>query len=251
MGLLFVPTTAGDTVSADPYFANCPAHMDKTEMKARRRAYEKMEKTAFLKQKAKAAKPLNNREKLKLERKQQRMKEMKNSKPTPWLPTTEKWPRLLHTNAEVVRGMMLKAKLHNMSIGEGTDCAEGAHISRIDFAAAKASGKAISVPLSLSADFIAYYSQRETDIQELRHQLEHLKSKNEKLKAQQNHKLQGVCEYRRYVASFFIMPNNLFRLSGKVSRFSHSLNLKRFSLSVYFKSSIQWVAAPKLNFRLI
>ncbi|XP_049279631.1 PHD finger protein 14 isoform X2 [Anopheles funestus] len=143
---------------ADPFYAHCKIHSDKSLIKHRKRNYNAIKMKAVHRQmeeeSRKTQKPTP--EQLRIERKltkhRRRYVTNKETKNPPWVPT-QKMPRLLITSATACKKMLYKAELM------------GLDMAAIEFQEAQIASlsdvrKKWHIPPAFSVEFIGYYLDR-------------------------------------------------------------------------------------------
>ncbi|XP_013382872.1 PHD finger protein 14 isoform X3 [Lingula anatina] len=160
---------------ADPFYAYCKVHADKFSVKAKKRNWLAIQ--SRVKQHAEEGKNLDNKEKLRVERKLRRHRQKflaaKAKRPPPWVPK-EKIPRFLTTSPAAVRRMMKKAELLGINPQvPNSACSKGEHKTRWHIAPA------------LSAEFASYYLDRNVKMSNIKTQMKELLVQNNKLQDQE------------------------------------------------------------------
>lgn len=167
---------------ADPFYAHCKLHSDKTLMRKRRRNWLALEmRTAQRKreyeQTGMASLPQEQRIQQKLAKYREKYATSKLSKPSPWVPT-QKMARLLTSSASACRALWRKAAL------SGVDC-EAWEIREAQAAALADVHRKWHIPPAFSVEFIGYYLDRNVRMCAMRRQLSELLDENAKLLEEQ------------------------------------------------------------------
>ncbi|EEB14250.1 PHD finger protein, putative [Pediculus humanus corporis] len=168
---------------ADPFYAHCKLHTDKTLMKRRKRNYIVMQYKTKKKTCDNSDGEKSNataealRVQRKLAKKRAKYLALKKNSPTPWVPT-QKMPRLLTTSASVCRELWRKAEL----MGIDSDALE-AKESRV--AVLTDINKKWHVPPAFSYEFTGYFLDRNNRIPAMKKNLENLLLENGKLSGEQ------------------------------------------------------------------
>ncbi|XP_055381245.1 PHD finger protein 14 isoform X2 [Condylostylus longicornis] len=170
---------------ADPFYAHCKVHSDKTMIKHRKRNYNlmklRMQQIRYEKEEHSNEKqtPEQIRIQRKLVKHQNKYKGHKETKNDPWVPT-QKIPRLLTTSATAVRRLHAKAAV----MGIDTELLE---FQEAQVAAITDVRKKWHVPPAFSVEFVAYYLDRISRTKELKLTLEKNVDDNKKLLIDQAH----------------------------------------------------------------
>lgn len=167
---------------ADPFYAHCKMHSDKTLVKKRKRNYLALQLRAHNRRKhledsEKMASPEQQRIYRKLEKQKLHYLSLKSQKQPPWVPT-QKMPRLLTTSASACRKLLRKAEL----MGIDTAALE---IQEAQMAALVDIRKKWHIPPAFSVEFIAYYLDRNDRLKVMKTALEQLLEDNNDLIEQQ------------------------------------------------------------------
>ncbi|XP_066247470.1 PHD finger protein 14 isoform X1 [Euwallacea similis] len=160
---------------ADPFYAHCKLHSDKTLVKKRKRNYLAWQlrmhhrKIQFDKEGH-----METPEQLRIIRKLEKQKlhylEYKRRKAAPWVPT-QKMPRLITTSASACRKLLRKAEM----MGIKTAALE-THDSQLT--ALADIRKKWHIPPAFTVEFIAYYLDRNERLKDMKSSLETLMSEN-------------------------------------------------------------------------
>ncbi|XP_056641599.1 PHD finger protein 14 isoform X2 [Diorhabda sublineata] len=169
---------------ADPFYAHCKLHSDKTLVKRRKRNYMALQlRTEFRKyqfsQEGHKDTPEQVRIKRKLEKQKIHYLSHKGLKPPPWVPT-QKMPRLLTTSASACRRLLRKAEL----MGVNTVVME---MQELQSAALVDIRKKWHIPPAFSVEFIAYYLDRNDRLREMKRSVENYMDENKNLLEEQQH----------------------------------------------------------------
>uniref|UniRef100_A0A1B6M4F6 PHD finger protein 14 n=1 Tax=Graphocephala atropunctata TaxID=36148 RepID=A0A1B6M4F6_9HEMI len=167
---------------ADPFYAHCKLHSDKTLVKKRRRNWLALELRTAQRKKQYAAEghsalPEQLRIKRKLSKYRQKYSNGNVVKPPPWVPT-QKMARLLTTSASACRSLWRKAAL------SGVDTQAWA-LREAQTAALADVHRKWHIPPAFSVEFIGYYLDRNNRIESMKQQLSLLLEENSKLKEEQ------------------------------------------------------------------
>ncbi|XP_055602860.1 PHD finger protein 14 [Uranotaenia lowii] len=164
---------------ADPFYAHCKIHSDKTLIKHRKRNYNAIKLKAFNRKLEKEAKRLEkpSPEQVRIERKLAKHRKKyvthKETKNPPWVPT-QKMPRLLTTSASACKKLLLKAEL----MGIDTAAME---FQEAQMAALADVRKKWHIPPAFSVEFIGYYLDRSLRLKEIKKTLQEQVISNKKL----------------------------------------------------------------------
>ncbi|OQR69975.1 PHD finger protein 14-like, partial [Tropilaelaps mercedesae] len=173
MGLL---SDANPEYIADPFYAHCKVHVDKSKMKAKKKNWSILQHQARIR-KEKEQREETERQELSKEKERvlrkltwlrDRYANNKASKPKPWIPT-QKMPRLLHSSSTAIEKFRRKAELYGLS-----------HIL-----IAPPEDKRWHGQPAFSADFVAYFLDRQRRFIELERSLEKNIDENTALRKQQ------------------------------------------------------------------
>ncbi|KAJ6637762.1 PHD finger protein 14 [Pseudolycoriella hygida] len=164
-----------ETDHADPFYAHCKLHSDKTLIKHRKRNYNglklKLAHRIMEQEQKKLEKPTSEQQRIERKLKKHRNKYVSNKtiKNDPWVPT-QKMPRLLTTSSAACRRLFLKAEL----MGIDSDALE---FQEAQIAALSDVRKKWHIPPAFSVEFVGYYLDRITRVKEIKTSLhEQLKS---------------------------------------------------------------------------
>lgn len=156
---------------ADPFYAHCKLHSDKTLVKKRKRNYLALQlRTHLRKIQFEQKGHSETAEQLRIQRKLAKQKEhylsYKSLKQPPWVPT-QKMPRLLTTSASAVRKLMHKAEIMGINTGLlETQEAQATALADVR--------KKWHIPPAFTVEFIAYYLDRNERMREMKSSLETL-----------------------------------------------------------------------------
>lgn len=168
---------------ADPFYAHCKIHSDKTLIKHRKRNYNAIKLKAFNRKLEQEAKKLEkpSPEQVRIERKLAKHRKKyvihKETKNPPWVPT-QKMPRLLTTSATACKKLLLKAEL----MGIDTAAMEFQEAQMTALADVR---KKWHIPPAFSVEFIGYYLDRTVRLKEIKHNLQEQVTSNQKLLEEQ------------------------------------------------------------------
>ncbi|XP_018579078.1 PHD finger protein 14 isoform X2 [Anoplophora glabripennis] len=169
---------------ADPFYAHCKLHSDKTLVKKRKRNYLALQlRTHYRKYQFEQEGHKDTPEQVRIQRKLEKQKvhylNHKALKPPPWVPT-QKMPRLLTTSASACRKLLRKAEL----MGINTLALE---MQEAQAAALVDVRKKWHIPPAFTVEFIAYYLDRNDRLKEMKTTLEKLMEDNKNLLDEQQH----------------------------------------------------------------
>ncbi|XP_076250118.1 PHD finger protein 14 isoform X3 [Rhynchophorus ferrugineus] len=167
---------------ADPFYAHCKLHSDKTLVKKRKRNYMAFQlrmhyRTLEYEKEGHMETPEQVRIQRKLEKQKLHYLEYKKKKPPPWVPT-QKMPRLITTSASACRKLLRKAEL----MGIDTLALE---MHEAQVAALADIKKKWHIPPAFTVEFIAYYLDRNDRLKEMKSTLETLMGDNKDLLEEQ------------------------------------------------------------------
>lgn len=169
---------------ADPFYAHCKLHSDKTLIKRRRRNFNALRMRGEHRREVVRERALGppSAEAVRIERKLKKHKTKygvnKTVKNEPWVPT-QKMPRLLTTSASARRRLMYKAQL----MGIDTTALE---VQETQIAALVDIRKKWHIPPAFSVEFIAYYLDRIVRLTDIKTNLKvQIESNKELLESQQ------------------------------------------------------------------
>lgn len=168
---------------ADPFYAHCKIHSDKTLIKHRKRNYNaiklKAQNRKLEQEASKLEKP--SPEQVRIERKLAKHRKKyvahKETKNPPWVPT-QKMPRLLTTSATVCKKLLLKAELM------GIDAA-AMEFQEAQMTALADVRRKWHIPPAFSVEFIGYYLDRTVRLKDIRKNLQHQVTANKRLLEEQ------------------------------------------------------------------
>ncbi|XP_055630317.1 PHD finger protein 14 [Toxorhynchites rutilus septentrionalis] len=164
---------------ADPFYAHCKIHSDKTLIKHRKRNYNGIKLKAQNRKLEQVAKRLEkpSPEQVRIERKlakhRKKYVNLKETKNPPWVPT-QKMPRLLTTSATACKKMLLKAELM------GIDSA-AMEFQEAQMTALADVRKKWHIPPAFSVEFIGYYLDRTIRLKEIKKNLQQQAYANKRL----------------------------------------------------------------------
>ncbi|CAB3238823.1 unnamed protein product [Arctia plantaginis] len=163
---------------ADPFYAHCKLHSDKTLIKKRKRNWLALQLRTE-KRKLELINNLSTEEKLRIQRKlvkyRKKYLQQKENRNPPWVPT-QKMARMLYSSASAMRKFQKKAEC----MGLDTHALE---FQDAQMAALKDVSRRWHVPPAFSVEFVGYYLERNTRVTSLRKSLVRLTKENEKLLA--------------------------------------------------------------------
>ncbi|XP_034945211.1 PHD finger protein 14 [Chelonus insularis] len=167
---------------ADPFYAHCKLHSDKTLVRRRRRNWLALQiRAQYRAQLLKQPGHLDTEEQRRIQRKlaKHRHKYLahKASRPSPWVPT-QKMPRLLTTSASACRQLSKKAELMGIDIG-ALEAQEAQLIALVDVR------KKWHIPPAFSVEFIGYYLDRNLRVTSMKRKLQELLEKHAELLTEQ------------------------------------------------------------------
>ncbi|XP_026321798.1 PHD finger protein 14 isoform X4 [Hyposmocoma kahamanoa] len=167
---------------ADPFYAHCRLHSDKTLVKKRKRNWLALQlRTA--KRKIELQNDLSPEEKARIQRKlvkyTRKYLQQKENRNPPWVPT-QKMARMLYSSASAMRKFQRKAEC----MGVDTHALE---FQDAQMAALKDVSRRWHVPPAFSVEFVGYYLERNSRVTSLRRSLERLTKENEKLLSEDEH----------------------------------------------------------------
>ncbi|XP_058444735.1 PHD finger protein 14 [Malaya genurostris] len=164
---------------ADPFYAHCKIHSDKTLIKHRKRNYNAIRLKAEQRKLEQEAKKLEkpSPEQVRIERKLAKHRKKyithKETKNPPWVPT-QKMPRLLTTSATACKKLLLKAEL----MGIDTAAMEFQEAQMTALADVR---KKWHIPPAFSVEFIGYYLDRTVRLKDIKNNLQEQVLTNKKL----------------------------------------------------------------------
>ncbi|XP_053973736.1 PHD finger protein 14 isoform X1 [Hylaeus volcanicus] len=163
---------------ADPFYAHCKLHSDKTLVRRRRRNWLTLQLRAqYRQQLLKQPNHLDTEEQRRIQRKlaKHRHKYLahKASRPPPWVPT-QKMPRLLTTSASACRQLARKAELMGVDTA-ALEAQEAQLVALVDVR------KKWHIPPAFSVEFIGYYLDRNLRVTSMKRRLQELLDVNSQL----------------------------------------------------------------------
>ncbi|KAJ3640977.1 hypothetical protein Zmor_027508 [Zophobas morio] len=167
---------------ADPFYAHCKLHSDKTLVKRRKKNYLALQlRTHYRRLQFEKEGHKDTPEQVRIARKLDKQKihflNHKSLKPPPWVPT-QKMPRLLTTSASACRKLLRKAGL----MGINTMVLE---MQEAQTAALVDVRKKWHIPPAFTVEFIAYYLDRNDRVKGMKDTLEKLLLSNKELLEEQ------------------------------------------------------------------
>lgn len=161
---------------ADPFYAHCKLHSDKTLVRKRKRNWLALQ-LRTQKRKVELEGNPDTVAQLRIQRKLAKYRKkyiaQKEQRNPPWVPT-QKMPRLLSTSASACRRLMRKAE----RMGVDTEALE---IQDAQLAALKDVQRRWHVQPAFSVEFIGYYLERNARVLSMRETLKNLTDENESL----------------------------------------------------------------------
>ncbi|XP_060523888.1 PHD finger protein 14 isoform X2 [Cylas formicarius] len=172
---------------ADPFYAHCKLHSDKTLVKRRKRNYLALQlRTHYRKILFESEGHMDTPEQVRIQRKLVKQKvhylEHKKQKQPPWVPT-QKMPRLITTSASAVRKLLRKAELMGINT-IALEMQEAQTTALVDVR------KKWHIPPAFTVEFIAYYLDRNDRLKDMKKSLETLVEDN-KLLLDEQQELRG------------------------------------------------------------
>lgn len=163
---------------ADPFYAHCKLHSDKTLVRRRRRNWLALQIRAQYRQELlKQPGHLDTEEQRRIQRKlaKHRHKYLahKASRQAPWVPT-QKMPRLLTTSASACRQLARKAELMGIDTA-ALEAQEAQLVALVDVR------KKWHIPPAFSVEFIGYYLDRNLRVISMKRKLQELLDVNTQL----------------------------------------------------------------------
>ncbi|OAD58075.1 PHD finger protein 14, partial [Eufriesea mexicana] len=163
---------------ADPFYAHCKLHSDKTLVRRRRRNWLALQLRAqYRQQLLKQPNHLDTEEQRRIQRKlaKHRHKYLahKAARPPPWVPT-QKMPRLLTTSASACRQLARKAELMGVDTA-ALEAQEAQLVALVDVR------KKWHIPPAFSVEFIGYYLDRNLRVTSMKRRLQELLDINSQL----------------------------------------------------------------------
>ncbi|EDS40580.1 phd finger protein [Culex quinquefasciatus] len=164
---------------ADPFYAHCKIHSDKTLIKHRKRNYNAIRLKGIQRKMEQEAKRLEkpSPEQVRIERKLAKHRKKyvhhKETKNPPWVPT-QKMPRLITTSATACKKLLLKAEL----MGIDTAAMEFQEAQMTALADVR---KKWHIPPAFSVEFIGYYLDRTVRLKEIKKNLQQQVTSNQQL----------------------------------------------------------------------
>ncbi|XP_018361450.1 PREDICTED: PHD finger protein 14 isoform X2 [Trachymyrmex cornetzi] len=163
---------------ADPFYAHCKLHSDKSLVRRRRRNWLALQMRAqYRQQMLKQPNHLDSDEQRRIQRKlaKHRHKYLahKASRPPPWVPT-QKMPRLLTTSASACRQLARKAELMGVDTA-ALEAQESQLVALVDVR------KKWHIAPAFSVEFIGYYLDRNLRVTSMKRRLQELLDINSQL----------------------------------------------------------------------
>ncbi|XP_063982197.1 PHD finger protein 14 isoform X1 [Diachasmimorpha longicaudata] len=163
---------------ADPFYAHCKLHSDKTLVRRRRRNWLALRiRSEYRQQLLKQTDHLDTEEQRRIQRKlakhRHRYLANKAGRPSPWVPT-QKMPRLLTTSASAYRQLAKKAELMGIDTA-ALEAQEAQLVALVDVR------KKWHIPPAFSVEFIGYYLDRNLRVTTMKRKLQELLDINSQL----------------------------------------------------------------------
>ncbi|XP_053674629.1 PHD finger protein 14 [Anopheles nili] len=157
---------------ADPFYAHCKIHSDKSLIKHRKRNYNTIKMRAAHRQLEEAQREANktkpSSEQIRIERKLTKHRKRylinKEIRNPPWVPT-QKMPRLLITSATACKKMLFKAQLLGLDM-------TAIELQEAQMASLGDVRKKWHIPAAFSVEFIGYYLDRAIRLVDMKRNLE-------------------------------------------------------------------------------
>ncbi|XP_050664284.1 PHD finger protein 14 isoform X2 [Leptidea sinapis] len=163
---------------ADPFYAHCRLHSDKTLVKKRKRNWLALQLRTE-NRKIELQNKLSTDARIRIQRKlvkyRRKYAQQKENRNPPWVPT-QKMARMLYSSASAMRKFQRKAEC----MGIDTHALE---FQDAQMAALRDVSRRWHVPPAFSVEFVGYYLERNTRVTSLRRSLERLTAENDKLLA--------------------------------------------------------------------
>ncbi|KAG5671576.1 hypothetical protein PVAND_001769 [Polypedilum vanderplanki] len=169
---------------ADPFYAHCKVHSDKTLIKHRKKNYNallmQMKRHEVEAEQNKNEKPTEAQERIERKLKKHRIKYATNkiNRPEPWVPQ-QKMPRSLLTSASAVNKLAKKAEIMEINT-EALEFEEAQIASLTDIR------KKWHIPVAFTTEFVGYYLDRQIRMKEMKSNLEQQVEVNKTLLSQQS-----------------------------------------------------------------
>ncbi|GAB0092811.1 PHD finger protein 14 [Sergentomyia squamirostris] len=170
---------------ADPFYAHCKIHSDKTLLKHRRRNYHtlrlRMEHRRLEVEQKRNEKPTAEQQRIERKLKKHKNKYLANKaiKNEPWVPT-QKMPRMLVTSASACRRLIAKGRLMGID-AEALEFQEAQMLALADVR------KKWHIAPAFSVEFIGYYLDRIKRLHDLKINLQQQMESNSRLLDEQKH----------------------------------------------------------------
>ncbi|CAG9134139.1 unnamed protein product [Plutella xylostella] len=175
---LLAEAHSSEAEQADPFYAHCRLHSDKTLVARRRRSHLALRaRTAH--RKRELQENLSSQEKLRIQRKlvkyRRKYQQHKEHRNPPWVPT-QKMARMLFSSASAMRKFKKKAEV----MGVDTHALE---FQDAQMAALKDVSRRWHIPPAFSVEFVGYYLERNHRVAALRAALRSCTQDNDALRA--------------------------------------------------------------------
>ncbi|KAJ8667179.1 hypothetical protein QAD02_008841 [Eretmocerus hayati] len=173
---------SGEVEQADPFYANCKLHSDKTLIRKRKQNWLTLQLRAsyrveMLKKQEYRETEEFQRIQRKLAKHRRKYLAHKAAKPPPWVPD-QKVPRMLTTSASALRKLFHKAELMGVDTA-ALDRQEEQIASLVDM------HKKWHIPPAFSVEFVSYYIDRRERLVKMKNRLDELLKDNAKLLSEQ------------------------------------------------------------------
>ncbi|KAK0095862.1 hypothetical protein PV326_007195 [Microctonus aethiopoides] len=167
---------------ADPFYAHCKLHSDKTLVRRRRRNWLALQiRAEYRQQLLKRPCHLDTEDQQRIQRKLSKHRHKylahKLSRSSPWVPT-QKMPRLLTTSASACRQLAKKAELMGIDT-VALEAQEAQLVALVDVR------KKWHIPPAFSVEFIGYYLDRNIRVTSMKRKLQELLDINSELLSEQ------------------------------------------------------------------
>ncbi|XP_046397997.1 PHD finger protein 14 isoform X2 [Ischnura elegans] len=215
---------------ADPFYAHCKLHSDKTHMRRRRRNWLALQlRTQQRQLERQQAGHDSSAEQVRIRRKLGKQRERyaahKGSRNPPWVPI-QKTPRLLSTSASACRRFLHKAEL----MGVDTAALE---VQEAQVASLMDVRKKWHIPPAFSVEFIGYYLDRNVRLTSLKRRIKELLDARDQLLNEENN-LRVKC-------------NQLYRDNMELSKTNAALWESVQKLHTFIQSVAPGVALPAIS----
>ncbi|XP_055716275.1 PHD finger protein 14 isoform X1 [Phlebotomus papatasi] len=212
---------------ADPFYAHCKIHSDKTLLKHRRRNFHalrlRMEHRKLENEQKRSEKPTPEQQRIERKLKKHKNKYLANKaiKMEPWVPT-QKMPRMLATSASACRRLIVKAQLMGID-AEALEFQEAQMLALADVR------KKWHIAPAFSVEFIGYYLDRITRLKDLKINLQEQLESNRRLLDEQKHLREKYDQMiklsEELTKSNSQLRESITRLHGNVTKLCPTKNL--------------------------